>query len=147
MKAIIVAASLMSSACVVGGASAPPEAFCPGGSRPNADVLLCENFEAGDFQKHWDIGGHQGTWPESQFVLCTDGAFGFHDRCAAWSNHLVFDQEWGFYGYDARRPFPPQSEFYVRWYQYVSDPYTTHRSRFQLPISLRFGFTSYAAPT
>jgi len=56
-------------------------------------------------------------------VQCTQDRFGFHDRCAAWSNRLVFDQEWGFYGYDARRPFPPQSEFYVRWYQYISNPY------------------------
>ena len=74
-------------------------------------------------QKRWDIGGHQGVWPISQFVQCTEDRFGFHDRCAAWSNRLVFDQEWGFYGYDARRPFPPQSEFYVRWYQYISNPY------------------------
>src|SRR5205814_1317499 len=43
---------------------------------------------------------------------------------AAWSNSLVFDRAWGFWGYDARRPFPPQHEFYVRWYQYISSPYT-----------------------
>jgi hypothetical protein len=56
-------------------------------------------------------------------VMCKEENFGFHDHCAAWSNQLVFDNEWGFYGFDGRREFPPQSEFYVRWYQYISDPY------------------------
>jgi hypothetical protein len=107
----------------VRGATVPPEPFCPGGASPNRDVVLCEGFEDEGVQQRWDIGGHQGVWPVSQFALCTGNRFGFHDRCAAWSNRLVFDQEWGFYGYDARRSFPPQSEFYVRWYQYISDPY------------------------
>ena len=55
--------------------------------------------------------------------MCTDGRFGFRDRCAAWSNWLSFDREWGFYGYDARRTFQPAPAFYVRWYQYISDPF------------------------
>jgi hypothetical protein len=105
------------------GTLASAEPFCPGGSNPNPNVILCENFEDGDFQSRWDIGGHQGVWPASQFVLCTNGSFGFHDPCAAWSNRLVFDRAWGFYGYDARRSFTPQSDFYVRWYQYISDPF------------------------
>ena len=100
-----------------------PETFCPGGRAPDPNVVLCDNFEDDGFQRRWDIGGHQGIWPTSQFVLCTDGGFGFHDRCAAWSNKLVFDREWGFYGYDGRRTFTPQSEFYVRWYQYIGDPF------------------------
>ena len=100
-----------------------PESFCPGGAHPNPNVVLCDNFEDDGFERRWDIGGHQGIWPTSQFVLCTDGHFGFHDRCAAWSNKLVFDREWGFYGYDGRRAFTPQSEFYVRWYQYIGDPF------------------------
>ena len=86
-------------------------------------MILCDDFEDDGFQARWDIGGHQDFWPISQFVRCANDDFGFRDRCAAWSNGLVFDREWGFYGYDARRPFPPQSEFYIRWYQYISDPY------------------------
>lgn len=98
-----------------------PEAMCPGGHNPDPNVVLCDNFEDKEFTRRWDIGGHQGYWPISGFVLCTDDHFGFHDRCSAWSNKLVFDREWGYYGYDGRRAFPPQSEFYVRWYQYIGD--------------------------
>ena len=100
-----------------------PEPLCPGSRNPDPRVVLCDNFEDNGFERRWDIGGHQGIWPASQFVLCTDDHFGFHDRCAAWSNKLVFDREWGFYGYDGRRAFTPQSEFYVRWYQYIGDPF------------------------
>ena len=120
--ALILAAIICLAGCIDGrarGATLPPCA----GNPPDPNVLLCDDFEDGDFQRQWDIGGHQGMWPISEFVLCTNGAFGFHDRCAAWSNSLSFDREWGFYGYDARRPFPPQPEFYVRWYQYISDPF------------------------
>jgi len=122
-RLLFVALAVLTAGCSVRGATVPPEAFCPGGAHPNPDVVLCEGFEDEGFQQRWDIGGHQGVWPVSQFVQCTEDRFGFHDRCAAWSNRLVFDQEWGFYGYDGRRPFPPQSEFYVRWYQYISNPY------------------------
>ena len=87
----------------------------PGGSSPDPAIVMCENFEDGNVQSRWDIGGHNGTYPVSEFVKCTDDRFGFNDRCAAWSNRLVFDHEWGFYGHDARRSFSPQSEFYVRW--------------------------------
>jgi hypothetical protein len=96
---------------------------CPDTGAASSDLLLCEDFEDGGFQARWDIGGHQGIWPVSQFVRCDGDSFGFNDRCAGWSNHLVFDREWGFYGYDARRAFPPQPAFYVRWYQYISQPY------------------------
>src|SRR5262245_44619777 len=99
----LLAATLSIGGCVARGAQALPETSCPGGTSPNPNVLLCENFEENDFQKHWDIGGHQGTWPVSQFVLCTDDSFGFHSRCSAWTNRLVFDNEWGFYGSDGRR--------------------------------------------
>ena len=116
----IAIAALGIGGCVARGAPAV-ESGC---DKSNHDLLLCDDFEDGGFQSRWDIGGHQGTWPRSEFVLCSNGSFGFHDRCAAWSNQLVFDHEWGFYGYDARRPFAPQSEFYVRWYQFVSNPYT-----------------------
>jgi hypothetical protein len=109
--------------CAAPGAAAGAESFCPEGGQPNPDVVLCDDFEDGHFERRWDIGGHQGTWRTSEFVLCTDDRFGFNDRCAAWSNRLVFDRQWGFYGYDGRRAFPPQSEFYVRWYQYISKPY------------------------
>jgi hypothetical protein len=103
---------------------APEPACSTGGDGSNPNVVMCDDFEEDGFQRRWDIGGHQGMWPIDQFVLCTDGSFGFQDRCAAWSNRLSFDHEWGFYGYDARRQFPPQPEFYVRWHQYISDPYT-----------------------
>ena len=96
-------------------------------SCPNDDgglgVILCEDFENGAFERNWIIGSRGGTWPMSDFVRCDDEGFGFQDRCAAWSNRLLFDDEWGFWGYDARRRFPPQEEFYLRWYQYISTPY------------------------
>lgn len=97
------------------------EAMCEAGSSPNADVLLCEDFNGG-VETRWNIGSRGNTWDPSQFALCADG-FGFGDRCAAWSNYLLFDHAWGFWGFDARRVFTPQSEFYVRWYQYISDPF------------------------
>jgi hypothetical protein len=86
-----------------------------------AGWILCEDFEGSDFLSNWDIGSNGGTWPDDQFVRCNSS--GFNDSCAAWSNKLVFDNYWGYYGYDARRSFPPQSELYIRWYQYVSNPY------------------------
>ena len=36
--------------------------FCPG-KVASPDVLFCDDFEDTDFQKRWDIGGHQGRWP------------------------------------------------------------------------------------
>ena len=119
----LLAAALWCGGCVVRGAAVAPERFCPGGSSPDPNVLLCENFEDDDVRARWDIGDHNGMLSVSQFRLCTGDTFGFNDRCAAWSNRLIFDHEWGFYGHDARRAFPPQSEFYVRWYQYTSNPY------------------------
>ena len=104
-------------------ATAAIEPFCPRGERPDVNVVLCEDFEDGRFKARWDIGSNRGTWPVSEFVQCSDRSFGFKHRCAAWSNGLVFDNAWGFYGYDGRTDFPPQSEFHVRWYQYISDPY------------------------
>lgn len=103
------------------GSAAPVEMKSCGADRERAGVILCDDFEDGGFQARWDIGGHQGRWPIDEFVRCTE--FGFRSRCAAWSNALSFDHEWGFYGYDARRPFPPQPAFYIRWYQYISDPF------------------------
>jgi hypothetical protein len=98
---------------------------CRGRTAPNPTVIICDDFEDGTFQTTWAIGSTKmATWARSQFVLCTDDSFGFHDRCAAWTNHLVFDGSWGFWGYGAERRFPAQSELYVRWYQYISDPYT-----------------------
>jgi hypothetical protein len=103
------------------GSAAPPEMLsCDAGAR-GPEVILCDDFENGAFQSRWDIGGHQGRWPIADFALCTGDRFGFQSRCAAWSNALSFDHEWGFYGYDARRPFPSQPEFYIRWYQYISE--------------------------
>lgn len=98
------------------------EPRCAAAGWPQADLILCDDFDDGRFLQHWDIGSNFGTLPRSDFVLC-DRGFGFHSRCAAWSNRLVFDTYWGFWGYDAWRRFPPQNEFYVRWYQYISNPY------------------------
>ena len=103
------------------GSAAPVEMKSCGADRDRTGVILCDDFEDGEFQARWDIGGHQGRWPIDEFVRCSQ--FGFRSPCAAWSNALSFDHEWGFYGYDARRPFPPQPEFYIRWYQYISDPF------------------------
>jgi hypothetical protein len=121
--ALVLIVALLSAGCGVRGATSTAERFCPAGSNPDPNVVLCENFEDGGFERRWDIGGHQGIWRTSDFVRCTDHHFGFNDSCAAWSNRLVFDNEWGFYGYDGRRAFSPQSEFYVRWYQKMSKPF------------------------
>src|SRR3989442_9389165 len=94
------------------------DSFCRGVSNPSQNVVLCEDFEDDAVNTRWDIGSNRGLLSASRFVRCDDD-FGFHDRCAAWRNQLVFDNAWGFYGYDGRRAFTPQSEFYVRWYQYV----------------------------
>lgn len=99
-----------------------PEAICPGGSNPNANVVWCDNFQQGDYLSRWMIGSNKDQWPASDFVKST--AFGFNDSSAAWTNNLVFDDYWGYFGYDASDYFPPQSEFYIRFYQYVSNPYT-----------------------
>jgi hypothetical protein len=85
-------------------------------------VVLCDDFEKLDFLQRWNIGSNSGLWPTSNFVKCERG-FGFLSRCAAWSNQLVFDTYWGHWGFDAWHAFAPQSEFYVRWFQYISDPY------------------------
>lgn len=92
-------------------------------SAGDPDIILCEDFTDETVLERWDVGSNPRSQPTSQFVVCADG-FGFNDRCAAWSNYLVFDTHWGFWGYNAQRVFMPQSEFYVRWYQYISDPYT-----------------------
>lgn len=97
------------------------ETFCQADGSPTTDLVLCDDF-TGAVAARWSIGSRGRSWPESQFVSCREN-FGFGDECAAWSNYLLFDNAWGFYGYDARRRFTPQSRFYVRWYQYVSDPY------------------------
>ncbi|HEY6359511.1 MAG TPA: Ig-like domain-containing protein [Vicinamibacterales bacterium] len=99
------------------------EAGCPGDAEPDAAVIMCEDFEDGTVLSRWLIGSIRNTWAVPEFLLCGNGS-GFQDRCAAWSNHLVFDGSWGFWGYDARSSFPAHDEFYVRWYQYISDPYT-----------------------
>lgn len=101
----------------------PPAPRCPGAGKASFGVILCDDFEDGSFLQHWDIGSNSGTWPNADFVRCGH-RFGFHSRCAAWSNFLIFDTYWGYWGYDAWRRFPPQNDFYVRWYQYISDPYT-----------------------
>jgi hypothetical protein len=121
---VLLLAPLACGGCVFGSSAGAAGTGCPADRPSSANLLLCDDFEDGTFQKRWDIGGHQGIWPISEFVLCTGGNFGFKDRCAAWSNRLVFDREWGFYGYDARRYFAVEPEFYVRWYQYISNPYT-----------------------
>ena len=99
------------------------ETGCPGDVPSNPDILLCDDFGDSTSLTSWDIGSPGShPWQNSRFVLCGEG-FGFKDRCAAWSNQLVFDGSWGFRGYDGRRRFLPESEFYVRWYQYMSDGY------------------------
>jgi hypothetical protein len=103
--------------------AAPPERFCPGGAAPDPRVVFCDNFENANAHRRWDVGSNRNIWPLADVVRCDDEGFGFQDRCAAWTNRLVFDHEWGFYGYDARHGFPAQSELYIRWYQAISDPY------------------------
>jgi hypothetical protein len=98
------------------------EPGCADHRRASRDVILCEDFDDAEWPQRWDIGSNEGMWPTADFVQCGRG-FGFHSRCAAWSNRLIFDTFWGHWGYDAWRAFVPQSAFYVRWFQYISDPY------------------------
>ncbi len=104
-----------------GGLSAL-DSGCQGSGAAAPDLLLCDDFEQPNAVARWDVGSRGGAWPSTSFVRCGDG-IGFGDRCAAWSNHLLFDRSWGFWGYDAWRPIAPKRELYIRWYQYVSDPY------------------------
>lgn len=127
-RAVIAAVAVWLLALLLPGASPrwiarAAELGCLGSDLSNTDVLMCDDFEDGTFLEQWVIGSTRNRWPSSQFVLCGDG-FGFEDRCAAWSHHLAFDGSWGFWGFDALKTFPPHPEFYVRWYQYISDPYT-----------------------
>jgi hypothetical protein len=101
---------------------APEDRVCSDRGLASRDVLLCEDFEDGTFLQRWDVGSNAGTWPNADFVRCGDG-FGFLSRCGAWSNLLLFDTSWGHWGFDAWHPFAPQSEFYVRWFQQVSETY------------------------
>jgi hypothetical protein len=111
-----------------------------------ANVLMCDDFEATGFEDRWSINGHQGLWRIDQFVKCADN-FGFRDRCAAWSNKLSFDREWGFYGYDAKARFETAPEFYVRWYQFVSDPYVwgSLEDKFVMLHDTSYRMTAYVA--
>jgi hypothetical protein len=99
-----------------------PEPFCPGGSHPDANVLACDGFEAG-VTDDWIVSSGAKPWAPRGFVQCRDDGFGYQDRCAAWSNHLVHDTGWGFSGYDGWLSLPLQPEYYIRWYQYISNPY------------------------
>jgi hypothetical protein len=115
-------ASLQRVLAAASSAATPAEPTrCDVAAGREADVLWCEDF-SGDVRARWDVASRGGLWPSSDFAVCREG-FGFRDGCAAWSNYLRFDLSWGFWGYDARRAFPPRSEFYVRWYQYISDPF------------------------
>jgi hypothetical protein len=103
-------------------AAAAVEHEC-GLDRGGRAVLVCDDFEEPNVLQRWEVGSNSSAWPGTDFVSCGDG-FGFADRCAAWSNRLIFDTYWGFWGYDAWRSFPTRNEFYVRWYQRTSDSYT-----------------------
>ena len=124
---MLFAAAVLSGGCVARGASAGSEPFCPGGSKPDSNVILCEDFEDDAFQARWRIGSRGGHWKASDFVQCADDRFGFRDRCAAWSNQLLFDTAWGYWGYDARAGFRSAPELYIRWYQYISNPFVWGR--------------------
>ena len=120
---ILLVAALTSGACVARGASASSEPFCPGGSEPDPNVVSCEDFEDGAFQAAWDVASRGGKWLPIDFVRCTGDDFGFQSRCAAWSNQLLFDGAWGYWGYAARAGFRSSPELYIRWYQYISNPF------------------------
>jgi hypothetical protein len=90
---------------------------------PDPDIVMCEDFEDDAVTARWEIGSNRRILPTRDFVQCQDG-LELQNRCSAWSNRLFFDGYWGFWGYDAWRVFLPQTDFYLRWYQYVSDPYS-----------------------
>jgi len=115
-------------ACRLGTESGPPAAAqefateCAAAREAGSPILACDGFDEERVLERWVVGSNGGRWPASDFVRCGEG-LGFGDRCAAWSNHLVFDGEWGYWGYDAWMRFAPRDAFHLRWYQYVSDPY------------------------
>jgi hypothetical protein len=125
--ALIFGATGLVRAYIVRNALGPPlEQFCPGGGAADPNVIFCEDFEDSASVRRWDVTSRGNMWAPSDFVQC-DPAFGFGGGCAAWSNRLVFDTSWGYWGYSAKAEFPARDEFYVRWYQYVSSPYAWGR--------------------
>jgi len=96
---------------------------CPAELRNDPDVLFCDDFEDSSFQSRWDVTSRGNRWAHEDFIQCSDHTFGFRSGCAAWTNNLVFDGSWGYWGYSAKTLFPPASEFHVRWYQYISNPF------------------------
>ena len=93
------------------------------GRSPDPKVVLCENFEDEEFEHRWDIGGHQGIWPISQFALCTDDHSVSTIAVPRGATSWYSIASGAFMATTDARRFPPQSEFYVRWYQYIGDPF------------------------
>src|SRR5229473_2394946 len=50
LAAPMLALTTLLGSCTLRGAPVDLETFCPGGSSPDPDVVMCENFEDGDFK-------------------------------------------------------------------------------------------------
>jgi hypothetical protein len=101
------------------------EPICPGGSNPDPNVIVCEDFETGTGLTTWssspwccDTDGNGFVRPsERDFVIC--GSQGFRSNCAAWTDAYKFGQHY------AQRSIVRTGfeEIHARWYAYLSDPF------------------------
>mgnify|MGYP001572364052 CR=1 FL=1 len=122
------------------------ESFCPTGSNPDANVVLCEDFESKTVflskgnPTGWDnvsefCCNHGGGIPPppseaTEVVACGSianawgtfwpGITGFNSSCAAWNEFTPADGS----GHYADHSIPAATEYYFRWYSYLSDPFT-----------------------
>ncbi len=100
------------------------EPFCPGGSSPDSNVVMCDDFEDGTWLDNWSAS--PGYSPEySEAVKCDSSNFGYQDKCAAYSGILHFDGAWGYDNHFGSHGLGGEyDELYLRMYIYFSSPYT-----------------------
>ena len=144
--------ALIALACLSQGSfvqdSWAAEAFCPGGSSPDPNVVFCEDFES---KTIFNTKGNPNTWgnvseyccdhnnsgtvdpppsQETEMVACGStanawgttwpGITGFNSTCTAWNERTPSDGS----GHYADHQIPPRDSYYFRWYSYLSDPFT-----------------------
>lgn len=87
------------------------EPKCPGGSSPDPNWLFCEDFE--NWNNHgWEVGSNGNKLSNGDFIRSDKK---IHGNYGAWSGQLLFDGEWGTWGYQAElNAFTEQSEMYIR---------------------------------
>jgi hypothetical protein len=100
-----------------------PEPKCPGGSNPDPNWVFCEGFDNPP-SGGW---GHSDYYaPTYRWIQCDNNAFGFQSPCAGWTGYpWGFDGVFGYDGNGGRKQFSTTglTDFYVRWYDYISNPF------------------------